>query len=132
MLAENPRQGCGDEKVLLLEPQLFSGVGLIARVEDFGDGFVAGLVLDRPDVVAIIENGEIEVVAGDRAPEGQWVRDTIAPARDQDDRGYGPDGFLVVPMGLQAALGVGAVVGLPAEANPDALIRTRDLPGLPR
>ncbi len=50
----------GNEKALLLQPQLASGRLIVRRIQHLRDVLAAGLVLDRLDVLAFVEFLEIE------------------------------------------------------------------------
>ena len=69
------------EEVLLLEPQLLAHHGEVVRVEDLRDVLGEVLVLDRREVVAGVEVGEVELLRGARAPEAQRVHRVVAEAR---------------------------------------------------
>ena len=73
----------GDEEVLLLEPQLLALRRVVDRVEHLGDVLRGVLLLDGADVVAVVEDREVELLAGARAPEAHGVDGVVAVAGDR-------------------------------------------------
>ncbi len=74
--------GAGDEEVLLQQAQLAPAVDRVARVEDLGDGLGVDLVLDGRDVVAGVEDADVEFVGRLRREEAQHVHRLAAVADD--------------------------------------------------
>src|SRR6476646_3429861 len=72
--ANHVLQGTGDEKVLLLQPELLARLGLVVRIEDLGDGLGRDLLLDGAVVIADIEGIEVERFGRFRLPEAKYVR----------------------------------------------------------
>ena len=73
--------GAGDEEVLLLEPQLLAGLVLIVRVEHLRDDLGVVLLDDAALVVAVVEEGEVELGRGARLPQAQGVDGAVRRSR---------------------------------------------------
>ena len=58
-----------DKKIFLLQSQLASYVGRVARVKDLGDRLGFALLLDGVDIIAAVEIGEVEIGARRGRPQ---------------------------------------------------------------
>ena len=63
----------GDKEILLGQPELLAGGGLIIGIEHLGDGLGDDLLLDRAIVVAPVEGLKIEGFRGLRFPEAKEI-----------------------------------------------------------
>jgi hypothetical protein len=61
------------EEVLLLEAQLATSLGVVARIEHLGDVLAADLGLDGAPVVALLKGAEVELLGRDGRPQAQEV-----------------------------------------------------------
>jgi hypothetical protein len=102
--ADDVVEGAGDEEVLLLEAQFAALLDVVVGVEDLGDVLGEGLGLVGLHVVAVVEEGEVEVLGGPGLPEAQVVDGVVAIAGDRVVVGDAEDGFIVDPAGEETAL----------------------------
>src|SRR5439155_21228848 len=81
--ADNVADRTGDEEILLDEAQFAAGGGRLAGIEDFGDRLRLNLVLDGLEVVALVEDADVELVRGAGGIETQIVDRLAAVAGDE-------------------------------------------------
>ena len=79
---QNVIQRGADEEVLLLEPQFLAEHRAVARIQHLRQVFRLGLVLDRENVIALVEQPQVEVARGLRRPQPHVVDRVRAVARD--------------------------------------------------
>ncbi len=94
----------GDKEIFLAQPQLAPGRALVIRIKELADRFGARLLGDGAEIVAGVEDVELEGVGRARRPQPQRVDVLAAPA---DDRGVVGDrlhGFRWVPDRAVASL----------------------------
>ena len=119
-------QGGGDQEVLLTKPKHLAFRMVVRGVEDLADGLSHGLLLDRTDVVALVEETHVET-GGVRFPETKdgnalaVFAGDVHVVGDSDDRGGVGDVGRVIAV-LPAALD-GA-----AELDVEGLVRFRGEP----
>ena len=107
-------QGGGNKEILLLEPEFFAGCGLIARVEDFGNGFAEYFSLDRSDIVSLIEVRQVEFPARSGRPQPHVGDVVVTIAGNEDVAGHGDDDFSANPPVAQFPAAIDVSFG-PAE-----------------
>src|SRR5690606_24478525 len=101
----------------------------VGRVEDAGNGFRAGFLLHRTDVVAGIEALQVQFTLGASPPQSQGVDAVAAPASDWRVVGHGADALSPVPEVARLAL-AGNGRNAAAEADQVADLGPFELPGI--
>ncbi len=127
-LVDEVVQRAGHEEVLLLEPQLLALWRRVLRVEDHRDLLGEGLVADRLDVVAGVEDLEVERPGRLGAPQPQRVDAAVAVARDHVVVGHAEDVPVADPAGALGAVLVLGRLREAAELDGDGVLRVRELP----
>ena len=92
--------GAGHEEVLLQQSQLATAIDQVGGVEDLRDRFGVDLVLHRGDVVAGVEDADVEFVGGPRAEEAKDIHRLAAVADDRHVVRHADDDFEVDPRRL--------------------------------
>jgi len=77
----------------LLEPELLAPEVVVVGIEDPGDVLGEVLLEDGLDVVAVVEEPEVEVAGGHRRPKPQGVDHVVAEAGDGVVVGHRKDGL---------------------------------------
>ncbi len=90
-------QGGTDEEIFLFQAQFLPRKGGIIRVEDFRQGFGFGLVLDRLDIIALIEFLQVKIPGGARRPQAQIGHIVIAITGNRHVIGHGDHRLGVEP-----------------------------------
>ena len=111
-VGEHVLDGGGDEEVLLLEAQLLPVVGAVVRVEDAADADRVLAVVQRRDVVALVEGGQVELLRltlaarahgeGVRLPQPQVDRRVRVVAVDRRVERHGHHLLRVAPLHLRS------------------------------
>ena len=127
--ADDVVQGAGDEEVLLLEAQFAALLDVVVGIEDFGDVLGERLGLVGLHVVAVVEEGEVEILGGLGLPQAQVVDGAVAEAGDGVVVGDAEDGFVVGPAGEEAAVDL-LHEDAAAEVDLEARLGALDLPGV--
>ena len=122
--------GAGDEEVLLLEAQLLAGLVLIVRVEHLRDDLGVVLLDHRALVVAVVEEGEVELGRRARLPQAQGVDRLRAEARDRGVPGHAHHRLAAHPLRGHAAVGQLGLLDVPVEAHRHDAIGPHHLPGV--
>jgi hypothetical protein len=125
---EEVRDRAGDEEVLLLEPQLLALRRRVLRVQHLGDVLREGLRARRGDVVALVEDLEVERLGRLGAPQPQRVDAAVAVPGDHVVVRDALDVPRRVPARALPALLVGVLLGAPAEPDGHRLLRVGELP----
>jgi hypothetical protein len=118
-----------DEEIFLAQPQLTACRALVVRIEEFADRFGACLLGAGRDVVAGVEDVELERIGRMRRPQPQRVDVLAAPADDRRVVGHRLDGFRRMPGGAVAAAVVD-VLDMAAEMDVVDHLRPLEFPGV--
>lgn len=133
VLGEGPlqivAQRAGGKEVLLLQAQLPALRGRVLRVEDLGDVLREGLGADRLDVVARVEDRQVEGPSRLGAPQPQRVDDAVAIARDHVVVGDSQDVPGGDPVSPGPSVGVGDILHMAGEVDLHRSLRVGELPG---
>src|SRR6266702_88523 len=86
-----------DEEIFLAQPQLAARRALVIRIEELADRFRAGLLGAGAEIVAGVEDVELERIGRARRPQPQRVDVLAAPAHDRGVVGDGLHGFRRMP-----------------------------------
>ena len=116
------------KKILLRQPQLFSGFGLVVRIQHFRDGFGCDLLVHGAVVVADVERVEVERLGGFRFPQPQQVRGGHPITRYRGVVGDALDHPLGEPAHAIASVVVEVGFGAPAELHVERDVRAHDFP----
>ncbi|KAF5032754.1 hypothetical protein DSECCO2_613860 [anaerobic digester metagenome] len=95
--AQDVLEGRGHEEILLPQAQLLAAGALVVGIEYLGDVLALGLGLDRADVVAAVEDLQLEIAGGDGLPQTHVGHVAVQVPRDHDVAGHGHDRFRVDP-----------------------------------
>ena len=125
--AQNVFQRTGDEKVLLFQPQLFSQVQFVVRIENLRDVFGDDLLLNRLKVVAAVELSENEFVGRFRRPQTQGV-DGFSAVTDNRRIVRNADDFIGIEPVKRRFPVLNQLLDLAAEIDDDLVIRTLKFP----
>ena len=118
-----------DEEIFLAQPQFAPRRALVVRIEELADRFGARFLGAGAEIVAGVEDVELERIGRARRPQPQRVDVLAAPA---DDRGVVGDrlhGFRRMPDRAVAALGVD-VLDAAAEMHVIDHLRPLEFPGV--
>lgn len=118
----------GRPEVLLLETELLAGHGVVVGVQDTGDLFGIGRVLDRLFVVALIEAGEIKDTGGLAAPKTDVVAVLGVVSRDRDVVGNRLDILGRDPIVTRDSVLVLDCLDMASKSDLDRDVKTRQLP----
>ena len=92
-----------DEEIFLAQPQFAARRALVVRIEEFADRLGARLFGAGADIVAAVEDIELERIGRMRRPQPERVDVLAAPADDRRVVGHRLHGFRRVPGGAVAA-----------------------------
>src|ERR1700737_4457673 len=120
------RTGC--EKILLLEPELFPGQEVVIWIENLRNYFRGVLLQHRALIVAVIENSEVELLAGARLPKAEGVDGASAIPRDWHIIRDAQDCLAINPTAYRPATGTEMVLDVAIEPNRHGLLRADDFP----
>src|SRR3954453_4411676 len=98
-------QGGGDKKILLTQAQFATRRTLVVGIEELADRFSARLLGAGAEIVASVENVELERVGRARRPQPQRVDVLAAPAHDRGVIGDRLNGLARMPCGAVASIG---------------------------
>jgi hypothetical protein len=118
------------EEVLLGQSELPADEDVVVRVEHPADVLGAGPRLDRPDVVALVELVEIELLHGAGPPQPERVDGRGPVPRDRRVKRRGQHVFRLHPLVAETSLLVGEGAYAAVELHPEAVSGPRDLPGV--
>ena len=93
-----------DEEIFLAQPQLAARRALVIRIQELADRFGAGFFRDGAEIVAGVEDVELERIGRARRPQPQRVDVLAAPAHDRGVVGDRLHGFRRMPDRAVAAL----------------------------
>ena len=125
--AHDVADGAGDQEVLLHQAKLFAGHGRVGRIEHARDVFAGDLLLDGVDVVAAIEDVDVEVFGRARGEQAEPVHG-VAEIADDGHVGRHAEHDLVVDPGLlQLAVGIALRIDPAVHGDADGLFRVLDL-----
>ena len=118
-----------DEEIFLAQPQFAARRALVVRIEEFADRFRARFLGDGAEIVAGVEDVELERIGRARRPQPQRVDVLAAPADDRGVVGDGLHGFGRMPDGAVAAAVVD-MLDAAAEMNVIDHLRPLEFPGV--
>ncbi len=94
----------GDQEILLHQAQFLAAHHRVGGIQHARDIFRLDLLLDRTNVIAAIEDLDVEVFRGARGEQPQPVHGLAEIADDRHVGGYADDDLLIQPNLLQAVL----------------------------
>ena len=119
----------GDEEIFLAQPQFAARRALVVRVEEFADRFRARLLGHGAEIVAGVEDVELERIGRARRPQPQRIDVLAAPADDRRVVGHRLHGFRRTPCRAVAAAVIG-VLDMAAEVDVVDHFRPLEFPGV--
>ncbi len=126
--AHDVLDGAGAEKVLLDQTQLFTGIGLIVRIEHLGDGFGLCFLCLGVNVTTGVEHVPVKKLGGSGFPQTQDVDGTAAKTDYRDIPRHPFDLATRVPHLLQTAVITEDGLDIAIEGDFLYRLRTADLP----
>ena len=127
--AEHVANRAGHQKILLHQAQFPAGRAGVRRVQDLGDFFRFDLVFERAQVIALVENPDIEALRGACGKEPQDVDRAAAASHDGDIVRNADELFPTQPHGIVIAVAVLAVLHVAVNGNDRGLVGTMHHPG---
>ncbi len=127
--AQHVLQRAGDEKELLLQPQLLALERLVVGIEDLGQILRDDLLVHRSVIVAVVEHRKVERFGRFGTPEPQRVRGVVVVTEDRRVVGNADDDALGDPAYAVAPVLVGPALRAAAQLDLHRPLRTRDVPG---
>ena len=118
-----------DEEIFLPQPKLASRRALVVRIEEFADRFRARFLGGGADIVAAVEDVELERIGRARRPQPQRIDVVAAPADDRRVIGDRLHGLGWTPGGAVAPLLVD-MLDIAAEMDVIGHLRPLEFPGV--
>ena len=116
----------GDQEVFLHQAQFLAGHRRIAGIQHARDVFAADLLFDGANVVAAVEDFDVEIVGRARLEEAQVV-DRVAVVANHWHVARYADHHLVIQPALAVVAAVARIFNPAVEGNDDGLFGTRNL-----